>query len=137
MDDAGADHAGRTENDDRGCHGATCDRVPVPGEVIPATGNMDSRVRGKDAMRWFSPNSGIILPEFGTMPEPEAPADPRGICAGAASDPLVASPSGICTNPREASEIVADFAWTRAGNGEKSRPAAATSWARRCGSKWD
>jgi hypothetical protein len=80
---------------------------------------MDSRVRGKDAMRWLSPNSGIIRPEFGTIPEPEVPADPRGICAGAASDLLVASPSGICTDPREASEIVADFARIGAGNGEK------------------
>jgi hypothetical protein len=80
---------------------------------------MDSRVRGKDALRWLSPNSGIFRPEFGTMPKPEAQANPRGICAGAASNPVVASRVGICTGPREASEIVADFAGIGAGNGEK------------------
>jgi hypothetical protein len=41
------------------------------------------------------------------------------MCAGAASNPVVASRVGICTGPREASEIVADFAGIGAGNGEK------------------
>src|SRR5690606_9603834 len=36
MDDAGSDHAGRAENDDRARHGATCDGVAVPPDGVRA-----------------------------------------------------------------------------------------------------
>src|SRR5690606_25069848 len=123
-------------------HNPSADVIPAEAGIHwrfepGATAKVDSRVRGKDALRWLSPNSGIIRPEFGTMPEPEAQVDPCRSCAGAASNPVVASRVGNCTDSRETSEIVADFAGYKAGNGVKSRSSAATPWARRNGSSWD